>query len=140
MSRFVLAKVFPIFLLEIQYWLLKLLFKKGDDIIKEGLIQRFEYTHKLAWNVMKDFLKEKGYPEIFGSKDATREAFSTGLLSGGKIWMGMINSRNQTFHAYNEKVANDIFLKILEDYHPAFIRFQQRMDGQKGNSQANISD
>lgn len=25
------------------------------DLEKEGLIQRFEYTHELAWNVMKDY-------------------------------------------------------------------------------------
>lgn len=24
-----------------------------DEMIKEGLIQRFKYTHELAWNVMK---------------------------------------------------------------------------------------
>ena len=26
-----------------------------EEILKEGVIQRFEYTHELAWNVMKDF-------------------------------------------------------------------------------------
>lgn len=25
-----------------------------DEIIKEGLIQRFEYTHELAWKVIND--------------------------------------------------------------------------------------
>ena len=41
-------------------------------IIKEGLILRFEYTHELAWNVMKYFLVNTGNNNIFGSKDATR--------------------------------------------------------------------
>ena len=26
-----------------------------NEMLKEGLIQRFEYTHELAWNVMKDY-------------------------------------------------------------------------------------
>ena len=25
-----------------------------DELLQEGLIQRFEYTHELAWKVMKD--------------------------------------------------------------------------------------
>ena len=29
-----------------------------DDLIKEGLIQRFEYTHELAWKVMKDYTRD----------------------------------------------------------------------------------
>lgn len=64
-----------------------------DSIIKEGLIQRFEYTHELAWNVMKDFLKDAGNNNIFGSKDATREAFAAGLIEHGEVWMDMIMRR-----------------------------------------------
>lgn len=33
----------------------------AEDIIKEGIIQRFEFTHELAWKVMKDFLEYEGY-------------------------------------------------------------------------------
>lgn len=29
--------------------------KEVDELLKEGLIQRFEYTHELAWKVMKDY-------------------------------------------------------------------------------------
>jgi len=41
-----------------------------DEMIKEGLIQRFEYTHELAWNVMKDYSEYQGNSTIGGSRDA----------------------------------------------------------------------
>jgi len=99
-----------------------------DDIIKEGLIQRFEYTHELAWNVMKDFLANAGNNNIFGSKDATREAFALGLISNGEVWMDMISSRNKTSHTYNEITANDIFIKIINEYYPEFKQFKNKME------------
>jgi nucleotidyltransferase substrate binding protein (TIGR01987 family) len=99
-----------------------------DDIIKEGLIQRFEYTHELAWNVMKDFLENAGNNKIFGSKDATKEAFAASLINNGEIWMDMIISRNKTSHTYNEETADDIFLKIINEYHQEFHQFKNRME------------
>ncbi|GHB26611.1 nucleotidyltransferase substrate binding protein [Mongoliitalea lutea] len=99
-----------------------------DDILKEGLIQRFEYTHELAWNVMKDFLEAAGNTEIYGSKDATRAAFSAGLITNGDIWMDMIKSRNKTSHTYNEETADAIFFKIIEDYIQEFQAFNSKMD------------
>lgn len=102
-----------------------------DDIIKEGLIQRFEYTHELAWNVMKDFLGEIGEVKMFGSKDATKEAFAAELIQDGEIWMDMVQSRNKTSHTYNEETADEIFLKIMHQYHPAFLAFRDKMEGLK---------
>lgn len=102
-----------------------------DEIIKEGLIQRFEYTHELAWNVMKDFLSDMGDIQIYGSKDATREAFKAGLIQNGDVWMEMIKSRNKTSHTYNEETADEIFTKILNEYHSAFLTFQVVMEGKR---------
>lgn len=99
-----------------------------EDVVKDGINHRFEYTHELAWKVLKDFLEEKGRREIFGSKDATREAFEAGLISNGEVWMDMIRSRNQTSHTYNEITANEIFHKILNDYYPAFLQFKNKME------------
>lgn len=106
-----------------------------DDIIKEGVIQRFEYTHELAWNVMKDFFEDAGNNNIFGPKNATREAFSAGLITNGEVWMDMIASRNQTSHTYNEKTADDIFLKIVHQYYAEFLLFRDKMEALRSGEQ-----
>jgi hypothetical protein len=42
---------------------------KLNELQKQGLIQAFEYTHELAWNVLKDYLQDQGIQNITGSKD-----------------------------------------------------------------------
>lgn len=93
---------------------------------KQGLIQAFEFTHELAWNVLKDYLESEGVQGVVGSKGATREAFKNGLIADGETWMDMIKSRNQTSHTYNEETANEITEAILTRYCPEFTGFQRR--------------
>lgn len=99
-----------------------------DEILKEGLIQRFEYTHELTWNVMKDFAEYQGNFEIKGSRDATREAFKMKLISNGEVWMDMISNRNRSSHTYDEETAKEIYNKIITDYYPAFLEFSENME------------
>jgi nucleotidyltransferase substrate binding protein (TIGR01987 family) len=94
---------------------------------KQGLIQSFEFSHELAWNVIKDFFLDQGNPSIAGSRDATREAFKAGLLKNGEIWMEMIKSRNQTSHTYNKAVAEEIVGKVIDQYLPELESFIQTM-------------
>ncbi|HEY3390628.1 MAG TPA: nucleotidyltransferase substrate binding protein [Prolixibacteraceae bacterium] len=109
-----------------------------DEVLKEGLIQRFEYTHELAWNVMKDYAEYQGDASIRGSRDATREAFKMSLVNNGEVWMDMIKSRNETSHTYNEETAEEIFLKIIEEYYPAFDEFTKVMRNLQSREQADI--
>ncbi|MGC4059259.1 MAG: nucleotidyltransferase substrate binding protein [Chitinophagaceae bacterium] len=109
-----------------------------QEMVREGLIQRFEYTHELAWNVMKDFARYQGNSEIAGSRDATREAFQLGLISDGAVWMDMIGSRNRTSHTYNQATADEIYHKIVTDYFPAFSAFQQTMEAKKSGEQTQL--
>jgi hypothetical protein len=37
---------------------------------------------------MKDFLEERGVQNIYGSKDATREAYKAGLIENGEVLDG----------------------------------------------------
>lgn len=107
------------------------MFEAGEDLAIEGLIQRFEYTHELAWNVLKDYLTAQGISGIIGSKDASREAFANGLISDGAVWMDMIRSRNQSSHTYNESTATAIFQDILQRYHPALEDLQRVMEAKR---------
>ena len=106
--------------------------ERMSDLEKEGVIQRFENTHELAWNTLKDFLSYQGVSStIFGSRDVTREAFAVGLIKEGEKWMGiMIKSRNLTSHTYNEDTANDIFVKIVADFLPCFLELEQMLEQQ----------
>lgn len=97
-----------------------------DDLLKEGLIQRFEYTHELAWNVMKDFEEYQGYTNIIGSRDAIRIALEINLLSDAK-WMESIKDRNLTSHNYDDEIAEEIYKSIVEVYYPLFRDFETRM-------------
>ena len=72
-----------------------------SELEGQGLIQAFEFTHELAWNVMKDWFDDQGATIITGSKDATREAFAKGLIAEGQVWMDMIKGRNLSSHTYN---------------------------------------
>lgn len=109
-----------------------------DELIKEGLIQRFEYTHELAWNVMKDYALFQGNSTIGGSRDATKEAFKINIIHRGEIWMDMIQSRNKTSHTYNEHTANEIFGKIINDYLPLFIDFRLAMEEKRTGKQEDL--
>jgi len=102
-----------------------------SELEKQGLIQAFEFTHELAWNVMKDYFSWQGNPGITGSRDAAREAFQKGLVEDGEGWMEMIKSRNQTSHTYQQKVADEIAGKVIEHYFPLFQGFLQTMTALK---------
>ncbi|PPC91756.1 MAG: nucleotidyltransferase, partial [Methylobacter sp.] len=81
---------------------------KGElnELEEQGLIQAFENTHELAWNVLRDYLLAKGQQAIQGSRDATRLAFQLDLITDGEGWMAMIRDRNRTSLTYNKATAD----------------------------------
>jgi len=106
-----------------------------SELEKQGMIKAFEFTHELAWNVIKDFFEHQGLTGLMGSRDAIREAFRRGLIDDGDGWMEMIRSRNQSAHTYNQDVADEIADKIVRLYHNLFVtladKLQERADGEQ---------
>jgi len=100
-----------------------------SELEQQGMIQAFEFTHELAWNVMKDYFFYQGASQITGSRDATRQAFSTGLIEDGETWMEMVQSRNQSSHTYNQATALALVERITQRYAALFEHFAVRMEG-----------
>lgn len=98
-----------------------------SDLEKQGLIQSFEFTHELAWNLLKDYLEYQGVFNLTGSRDTSREAFQKNLITHGDDWMDMIKSRNLTTHTYNKKVAEEIIQQITSRYYQRFSELKDKM-------------
>lgn len=99
-----------------------------SSLEQQGLIKAFEFTHELAWNVLKDYLQDQGYQDIKGSKDATRAAFKVELIADGEQWMAMIQSRNTSSHTYNQETADELAETIVQVYYPLFTALEVTME------------
>lgn len=77
----------------------------------DATIQRFEFTIELFWKLLKKVLFIKGISVQY-PKDVLREAFAGGLIDDQKIWIDMLNDRNQTSHTYDEDLADKIYEHI----------------------------
>lgn len=96
------------------------------DLLIEGLIQRFEFTHELSWNVLKDYANYQGVSSIMGSIDATRYGLKAGLIDDER-WMQMIKSRNVTSHCYDESRAREVYQAIADVYLPLMCQLEHRL-------------
>jgi len=99
-----------------------------SDLEKQGMIQAFEYTYELGWNLIRDYFRWQGNTNIAGSRDAIREAFANGIIEDGESWMRMLKDRNRTSHTYNEETAQEILNNIIQHYHSLFMALEARID------------
>lgn len=99
-----------------------------NDFERDGLVQRFEFTHELSWKLMKAYAEYQGYDGIGGSRDATRKAFEMNLIPDGQIWMDMIKSRNDISHNYDDEIATDVVDNILNVFYLEMVSFYCKMN------------
>lgn len=83
-----------------------------NDIIIDGVIQRFEFTFELSWKLMKTFLEYEGIEELNSPRVTLKYAYKRGLIEDGDEWINMMIDRNRTSHIYDEKTAKEIYVRI----------------------------
>lgn len=105
-----------------------------SELLQEGLIQRFEYTLELAWDVMKDYEQEQGVTDVTGSKSAMCRALAMGIIDSPD-WMETIKDRNLSTHDYDHETANNIREKIINVYYPLFVDFEKAMEAKANENE-----
>lgn len=104
--------------------------KDPDIIQRAGMIQFFEMSFELSWNMLKDYLEEQGFTEVKSPRESIKKAFETGLISDGHGWLKMMEDRNLTSHAYDEETAKEIE-KVIRNNHYKLLKELQSEFAQK---------
>jgi len=93
-------------------------YKQEDSskVVRDGLIQRFEFTYELAWKTTKVYLEQIGIVDRNSPKAVIQEAYLQKLITNEENWILMIKDRNLTSHVYDEDMAEEIADRIADTY------------------------
>lgn len=91
----------------------------SDIQIRDGLVQRFEFTYELSYKMLKRYLEMNSpNPTAFDQMvfaDMIRSGNEQGLLScDWGVWRNFREMRGSTSHAYDEAVAMKVVAGIPE--------------------------
>ena len=90
------------------------------DPVRDGVIQRFEFTFDLAWKSLKEYMQDQGAttPLQF-PKQVLREAYAAELIDDERLWLDMLDARNSTSHIYDDRQAAAVMSGVQERYYKA---------------------
>ena len=99
-----------------------------NQLEREGVIQRFEYTFELAWKTVKDYLESAGVVfEEATPRKVLKSAYASGFLSEGQIWIDMLDQRNLLSHTYDRKDFEDATEAVYSRYLPAITALKDKL-------------
>jgi len=100
--------------------------EQPDDMLRDSVIQRFEYTYELCWKMLKRRLEmDVPSPESIDGmsfREMIREGAERGMIADPLVWFEYRQKRNLTTHTYDETVAKDVYLAAV-----AFARDAQAL-------------
>ncbi len=92
---------------------------KLNQLEKEGIIQRFEYTFELAWKVLKDRMEHDGLViDKISPKTVIKQAYAAKYINDAETWLKMIGDRNLIGHTYDFLKFEAVIKTIASDYLP----------------------
>ena len=93
------------------------------DVIKNGQVQKFEFTIELLWKMLKVFLYEKHGIDAGSPKQAIRTYFELGFCEyqDAETMLEAVDTRNRLSHVYKKETFEDIYAQ-MKKYKDLFDR------------------
>ena len=106
--------------------------EKLNELERNGLIQRFEFTLDLSWKVMKDFLEEKGFSFKPSPKDTFRLAQENKYINYAQALIDGLDIRNELSHDYDGEKFEKSEGQLREETYPALEKLYEFFIGENG--------
>lgn len=98
----------------------------NEEIIRDGTIQRFEFTFELSWKIMKEINKIHGI-ETNSPRESIKQAYQIKLIENDLSWLKSLEYRNIISHTYSEEAANDIY-DHCKGFLPLFEKLEKSIE------------
>lgn len=78
------------------------------EIVRDAVIQRFEYTFELAWKTIQVAGDYVGTVSN-SPREAVRVGFKMEWIKNPDEWFEAMEARNRTSHIYNSAIAQEVY-------------------------------
>ncbi len=97
------------------------------SIVRDSIIQRFEFTFESAWKAMYRWLRARGNDVDEEAAATIPAAFAKRLFTNEKGWGDMRRFRNKTSHTYDESLAIEVAAFVRHEAVPLFDALLQTL-------------
>lgn len=104
-----------------------------NEYIRDGVIQRFEFTFELSWKALQRYFRLIGREDIAsGPKPIIREAGKDGLIDNVEAWLDFLEKRNISTHVYNDKQAESVY-QSAKDFPKSVKQLLENLNDRKAS-------
>ena len=104
--------------------------KEENDIKRDVVIKRFEFTYELLWKTYKKIARLQKL-DCFSPKKCFQFAFKSVLIEDEDLFLEIIDARNKTTHVYSEEEAKKIYdfikAKVINAFNAAEKKIEEAM-------------
>jgi nucleotidyltransferase substrate binding protein (TIGR01987 family) len=91
------------------------------------VVRAFTMNLNGIWKALKLYLQHQGII-VKTPRDSLVEAFRIGLIDDEKIFLDMLEDKNNTSHIYDEETSEKIFSRIKKNYQAEITKVIELLD------------